>query len=439
MMNFSSILSLVKNRFLLSILALGVGIGISYAVPAGHQSQTFVGDYQATSCPALGSGPTTVELTDSRVGIRAISPKSTTLNTRHQGFQSVSKAPLFVDSTFGSSYTLSSKGGGGGVAAALCEPGSADEWFVGGSGSITGAGVLDIVNSGLSNSSVEILPYSSQAALPAFIVNIPANSDKSVRLDSLVAGDDLMALEVITRAGRVTSFMYDQRQKGLSSLGMDYVAAGAQPSRHHIIPVGLNPSSAHGKVSSALRILAPGQIDATISVKVESADGEFTPVGLDSKVIPHGKVVQLPIANLISSSLFSVVIDSDQPIVASLLSQNNADFGWASTANPLSNMELNFAGLTPSFAFTGTNISIKVQALLDNGKRISKVLADSSFIAWNPGVKIRTITFTSQGKSPVYGGALISSQSGFAYLPLQSNTTPTQTLLPITDVHSLTH
>ena len=438
-MNFPRFLMLGKNRFLLSILALSIGIGISYAVPHDAQSQIYLGDYQSTSCPALGNGPTAVELTSSQVGIRNISPKNIKLKTKHGSFQSVSTSPLFVDSTFGSSYTLSSKSGGGGVAAALCEPGSADQWFVGGSGSITGAGVLDIVNSGLSSSSVEIHPYSSRSALPPITVRIPANSDTSVRLDALVAGDALMALEVITRAGRVTSFMYDQRKKGLASLGMDYVAAGAQPGKHLVIPIGLNPSSAHGKVKNAIRVLVPGQIAATLSVKIESADGEFTPVGLDSKVVPHGKVVELPITNLISSSLFSVVIDSDQPLVASLLSQNNADFGWSAASTPFSKMALNFASLTPSFLFTGTNLSIDLQMVLDNGKRVSKTLSDSSFIAWSPGSKIRTITFTSRGKNPVYGGALISSQSGFAYLPLESNTTPTQTLLPITDVHTLTH
>ena len=438
-MSFNSLLRLGKNRFLLSILALSTGIGISYAVPHAAQSQTYLGDYQSTSCPALNNGATAVELTSSQVGIRNISPKITKLNTKHGSFQPLSSLPLFVDSTFGSSYTLSSKSGGGGVAAALCEPGSADQWFVGGSGSITGAGVLDIVNSGFSNSSVEIHPYSSHAALPPITVRIPANSDRSVRLDALVAGDALMALEVITRAGRVTSFMYDQRKKGLASLGMDYVAAGAQPGRHLVIPIGLNPSSAHGKVGNAIRVLVPGQIAATLSVKVESADGEFTPIGFDSKLIPQGKVVELPIKNLISSSLFSIVIDSDQPVVASLISQNSVDFGWSSTATPFTKMALNFAGLTPSFLFTGRDISLDIQMVLDNGKRVSSHLSDSSFIAWSPSGKIRTITFTSQGKKPVYGGALISSQSGFAYLPLQSNTTPTQTLLPITDVHSLTH
>lgn len=429
----------LKNRFILSLIALSLGLGISYAVPHVSQSQSFVGSYQATSCPALGNGYTAVELTNSSVGIRSITRKSTKLNTHHPMFQVVSKAPLFVDSTFGSSYTLSSQGGGGGVASALCEPGSADQWFVGGSGSITSAGVLDIVNSGLSGSSVEIHPYSSQNALPPVLVRIPANSDKQVRLDSLVAGDDLVALEVITRAGRVTSFMYDSRKKGLRSLGMDYVAAGRGPSKHLVIPIGLNPSRANGKVKSSLRLLAPGQLDATVSVKVASADGEFTPLGFDSKVIQHGRVIDIQLANLISTSAYSVILDSDQPIVAGLFSQNYVDFAWGSTAEPFTRMALNFAGLSPSFTFTGNKFVVDVQMVLSNGKKITRTLRGDTFLAWSPGAPVKTISFTSRGNSPLYGGALISSPNGFTYLPLQSNTTPTQTLLPITDVHTLTH
>ena len=428
-----------RNRFILSLLALSLGIGISYAVPHVSLSQSYVGSYQATSCPALGNGYTAVELTNSTVGIRSIAKKSTKLNTHHSLLQVVSAAPLFVDSTFGSSYTLSSQGGGGGVASTLCEPGSADQWFVGGSGSITSAGVLDIVNSGLSGSSVEIHPYSSKNALPPVLVKIPANSDRKVRLDTLVAGDDLMALEVITRAGRVTSFMYDSRKKGLRSLGMDYVAAGRGPSKHQVIPIGLNPSRAHGKVKNSLRLLVPGQLDATVSVRIASADGEFTPLGFDSKVIQRGKVLDIQLANLISTSAFSVIIDADQPLVAGLFSQNNLDFAWGSTAEPFTRMALNFAGLTPSFTFTGNKFTVDVQMVLSSGKKVSKSLHGDSFLAWSPGAPLKTISFTSQGKSPLYGGTLIASPNGFTYLPLQSNTTPTQTLLPITDVHTLTH
>ena len=428
-----------KNRFLISAALLSVGLGVSYAVPHVGPSGSYVGSYQATSCPALGNGYTSVELTSAQVGIRSITPKSTTLSKKHQTFQVVSRAPLFVDSTFGSSYTLSSQGGGGGVASALCEPGSADQWFVGGSGSITSAGVLDIVNSGLSGSSVEIHPYSSKVALPPVLVRIPANSDRSVRLDALVAGDDVMALEVITRAGRVTSFMYDQRKKGLRNLGMDYVAAGSEPSTHLVIPIGLNPSTSSGKVNHSLRFLVPGQLNATVNVTINSADGAFTPIGFSSKVIAHGTVIEIPIANLISSSAFSVDITSDQPLVAGLFSQNRSDFAWGSSTPAFTRMALNFAGLTPTFTFTGSKLKVDVEAVLANGKKISTELSDDAFVAWNPGKGVKSISFTSRGKAPVYGGALIASPNGFTYLPLQSNTTPIETLLPITDVHTLTH
>ena len=433
------LLEILKNRFLLSVLAIALGLGASIVIPSEEKSASVVGGYQATSCPALGGSYSSVELTNTTVGIRSVNPKSTKLSLHHQTFRPLNNSPLYVDSTFGSAYTLASQGGGGGVAAALCEPGSAEQWFVGGSGGLTSTGMLEIVNSGFSPSTVEIHPYSSLASLPPVTVKIPANSDNRVRIDALVPGDDLMALDVITRSGRVTSFLFDQRNKGLRSLGMDYVTSAAAPATHIVIPVGLNPSPQNGKVTNSLRLLVPGSLDATLTMQIVSSDGAFTPVGFDSKQVAHGKVIQLPINNLISTSAFSVVIDSDRPVVAGLFTQAPyGDFAWGVAAAPFTRMALNMAGLQPTLILTGSEFRVSVQMVMSNGKRVTRKLTGSTFLTWNPGSALKSIAFYSEGSKPVYGGLLIRSPNGFAYLPVQSNTTPTQTLLPVTDVHTLT-
>ena len=334
---------------------------------------------------------------------------------------------------------MTSQGGGGGVAAALCQPGSAEQWFVGGSGGLTSTGVLEIVNSGFSPSTVEIHPFSSTANLPPVIVKVPANSEKRLRVDALVPGDELMALNVITRAGRVTSFLFDQRNKGLRSLGMDYVAGVEAPSTHIVIPVALNPSSQNGKVANSLRMLVPGALDATITMQIVSGDGAFTPVGFDSRPVAHGKVIQIPIKSLISATPFSVVVDSDRPLVAGLLTQTPyGDFAWGAATTPFTRMALNLVGLQPTLVLSGSRFNVSVQLVMSNGKRVSKSLKGDTFLTWNPGGAVKSIALYSQGSKPVYGGLLIRSANGFTYLPIQSNTTPTQTLLPVTDVHTLT-
>ncbi len=432
-------LSMLKNRFVLSVLAIAIGLGTSFIIPSAEKSATVVGGYQATTCPALGGGYSSVELTNTTVGIRPVTPKSTKLILHHQTFRQLNNSPLYVDSTFGSAYTLTSQGGGGGVAAALCQPGSAEQWFVGGSGGLTSTGVLEMVNSGFSPSTVEIHPYSSAASLPPVTVKIPANSENRLRVDALVPGDELMALDVITRSGRVTSFLFDQRNKGLRSLGMDYAAGSAAPATHIVIPVGLNPSTQNGKVANSLRLLVPGPLDATVTMQIVSADGAFTPVGFDSRKVARGKVIQLPINNLILTSPFSVVIDSDRPVVAGLFTQTPyGDFAWGAATTPFTRMALNMAGLQPTLVLTGSQFRVSVQMVLANGKRTTRELTGDSFLTWNPGGAVKSLALYSEGSKPVYGGLLIRSANGFTYLPVQSNTTPTQTLLPVTDVHTLT-
>ena len=94
--------SVARNRFLLSLIAISLGLGISYAIPSVERTVTAVGGYQSTSCPALGGAYSSVELTNTTVGIRSVTPKSTKLSKHHQTFRPLNNSPLFVDSTFGS-------------------------------------------------------------------------------------------------------------------------------------------------------------------------------------------------------------------------------------------------------------------------------------------------------------------------------------------------
>ena len=67
-----------------------------------------------------------------------------------------------------------------------------------------------------------------------------------------VPGEEAVAVHVATRSGRVTSFLYDQRKKGLSSLGSDFVSSTSSPSTRLVIPTVLQSSS--GKVVTSIQI-----------------------------------------------------------------------------------------------------------------------------------------------------------------------------------------
>ena len=446
-----------RNQLDARILATGavliVALAISYAAPVAQnaaKAQNSRAVFPATVCPPrLGDGTTTVFLPKYRSSVRHIVKKSLSFYKSASSTENISSNALLVDSNISTSFALNSSGNG--IGAVICESGIADQWFVGGSGGLTSKAQLDIVNSGLSPASVEITGYSSKAQLPVVSLSVPANSDRSVLVDALVPGEESVVLHVVTRSGRVTSFLFDERKKGLSFLGSDFVNPQSSPSRDLVIPALLQ--SPTGKVASTFRILVPGTLDANIKLTVNSGDGSFTPLGFDGRTIPHGKVLDIPLSNLTSATPMSIHVESDQPVVAGVLTEiTRGDFAWSSPVSRFISYSGNFLGLSPKFVFTGPEIDINISWKNSAGKSMNQRLTGSDIAFWIPNTSgksgtsgIRTVSFTNNAKNaatssnPVYAGVIIPSASGgkLAYLPLKVGAALEKSTLPIVDVHSL--
>lgn len=436
--SWRTLLKHADERVLGITALLLVAFGISYAAPVAQNLGKAQSAFPATVCPAkLGDGNTSVFLPKYKSPVRHVVKKSTTFYKSTSAIENIPSNPLLVDSNPGTSFALNNSANGIGVT--TCKSGNPDEWFVGGSGGLTSKAQLDIVNSGLSPATVDITGYSSKQVLPVISVSIPANSDRILSVDALVPGDDSVALRVVTRAGRVTSFLFDQRKKGLSSLGSDFVNSQPAPSTHLVIPTLMQ--SSNGKVASSIRILVPGNLDANVKLVVNSGDGSFTPLGFDGRTIAHGKVFDIPLKDLTSTTPMSIMIDSDQPLVATALTAlAYGDFAWASPVAPLSDISLNFTGLAPMFVFTGTDINVSVTWKNSNGKSMSSRITGSDIAFWNAGKGgIRTVTFHADSKKGIYGGVIVRNGSGsqLAYLPLSAGAVLERSTLPIVDVRSL--
>lgn len=417
-----------------------VAFSISYAVPAAQNFGKSQSAFPASVCPSkLGDGTTTAFLPKYKSSVRHVAKKSISFYKSLSSTENISSNALLVEGNPATSFVLNNSGNG--IGAVLCQSGNADQWFVGGAGGLTSKDQLDIVNSGLSPAQVDIIGYSSKQVLPVISLVVPANSDRPVLLDALVPGEDSVVLHVITRAGRVTSFLFDQRKKGLSSLGTDFVNSQDTPSKDLVIPALMQ--SSNGKVASTIRFLVPGNLDANVKLTINSGDGAFTPLGFDGRLIPHGKVIDIPLADLTSSTPMSIHVESDQPLVAAAFtSLQGADFAWAIPVSPLTQLSLNFTGLNPKFVFTGSSIDVAINWKSASGKSMSAHVTGSDIAFWNPGTAgVRTISFTSKTRNPVYGGTILRNSSGsqLAYLPLGAGAVLEKSTLPIVDVRSLSH
>jgi hypothetical protein len=429
----------IDRRILVAATALVVGLLLSYLAPVAEQGTLVVTGNPAQICPLITSaGSTSAYLPKAKLGIRSINGKSTRFVLSPRSIVPLTTSALLVDSNPGTSLSYSSLASSG-VAVVPCTAGDPETWFIGGSGGLTSKGVLDLVNSGLSESVVEIAAFTSKAAIPALTVKVKANSSATVPLDVLAPGEESIALHLITRTGRIAAFVLDQRAKGLRSLGLDYVKPNDAPHNSLFIS-GLYPHrSEKSGVASALRLLNPGSLDATVQVQAISADGRFIPVGFDGLVVKHGLVTTIPLANLTTSSLFGLQIDSDQPILAgALTTSGSGDFAWAAPSTPLTSFTTNFGGLTPSAAFIGSAIKVRVSGQFISGKSFNQTIQGSEIALWTPKAGVKNVHFTAMGGAKIYAGAVINT-GGLSYIPLTSGAVSANTALPFNDVHTLTH
>ena len=434
---------LPEKRILIAITAVVAALFLSALAPHAPSinfgTRVVDASYPATVCPGAVTGSQSIAyLPNPKIAVRSVKTGSTGLRAARTYRYSLS-APLFADGNAQSimaAYTLN-----GWLATTICSAGNADSWFVGGSAGISSAGYLDLVNSGLSESTVDLFPFSPKGAAAMVSVVIPANSEKKVLLDSLAPGEEKIVVHAITRAGRVTAFALDIRKKGLRSLGADYVSPALNASKHLVLPGLINSLGKDSQLNQSVRVLVPGAVDATVSATIFSIDGSFSPVGLDNLRLPHGKVVEIALPQLTVSTPFAIVIDGDQPVVAGALSQTKkgaSDFAWSGGAQELPKGEalsLNMGGYSPLLSFYSDGaVNIRISYNLTSGKSRQAVVKGDRRGSWRSPGAVNRIEVTSLN-SKTYGAILFSgaANSGLSYLPLQAGASLQNSVVPRAD------
>ena len=319
------------------------------------------------------------------------------------------------------------------------------QWFVGGSADVTSQGKLLLVNSGLSKAEAEIRIWTEAGAQLTKLVSLKADSQTTFGLDSLAPGSKDLVLNVIARSGRLNAFMVDERGRGLRTLGGDLINSTPGPARTLNIPGIPHILQKSGKkdtaLSHALRILNPSETDARISVEVISIDGAFIPVGLEGRTITAGKVLSLNLNPNLEAGRFGIRITSDQPVVAAVYSKtlgfNKSDFVWSTVAPELTDFRVAVSGLSPQLIFTGGSIDINLEIFYINGKNKSVKVRGEDIAFYQIPEGVRSLIFSEIGKG-IYGGALLSTKSGYGYFPLTAGSSITKASIPTPNIRVLT-
>ena len=418
------------------LIANGVNIGLS--------SDEFSTSYPAVVCPSTPNNLTTaISLPSTKTPIRLTGTKSISFIPSQTLRYMQTKAPVIIESQ-GATPVVWQIRKGVWAGATICSSLQNEQWFVGGSADVTSKGRILLVNSGLSAAVVDLQIWNEIGQQPTKPVSIKANSYSEIGIDTLAPGSRQVVVQAITRAGRVTSYMLDERGRGLRALGGDIINFAPSAKNEIFIPAIPHTVKKVGakqvELPHSLRLLAPGEIDARVSVKVLSTDGSFIPAGLENKLVKAGSVVTLDLNPNLPASKFGIQITSDEPLVASVFSETIAegksDFIWSTAAPELNEFSLSTTGLSPQLIFIGGSITVEAELFLSKGKRKQIKISGDEIATFKVPDGVRSITFTNVGKG-IYGAGLIATKSGYGYFPLAAGSVLTKSSVPVSNIRVL--
>ena len=192
-------------------------------------------------------------------------------------------------------------------------------------------------------------------------------------------------------------------------------------------------------VSHTLRLLVPATIDANVDVTINSNDGNFIPVGLSQLDVKSQKVLDIPLTFAKIDQPFSVIVNSDQPILASVLSSfaygKNTEISWATGADELKKWSVNLTGSRPILNFVGDQINVQISATGINGKKIIKKLSTSNFVTWRAPVGLNRLEVTAS-RDGISGGVIFLPEVGgigSSYIPMNNGANLETAAEPISD------
>ena len=434
-------------RFQRPIAVVGsvvVTLLVANGINVVRSSDEFSTNFPAVVCPPTPNNLTTaISLPSTKTPLRLTGTKSISFIPSQTLRYMQAKAPVIIESQ-GATPVVWQIRKGVWAGATICSSLQNEQWFVGGAADVTSKGRILLVNSGLSTAIVDLQIWNEIGQQPSKPVSLKANSYSEIGLDTLAPGSRQVVLQALTRAGRVTSYMLDERGRGLRALGGDIINFAPSAKKEIYIPAIPHTVKKVGskqvELPHSLRLLVPGEIDARVSVKVISTDGSFIPAGLDNKLVKAGSVVTLNLNPNLPASKFGIQISSDEPLVASVFSETNAegktDFIWSTSAPELIKFSLATTGIAPQLIFIGGAINIEAELFFGKGKRKQIKINGDEIATFKVPDGVRAVTFTTVGKG-IYGAGLIATKSGYGYFPLAAGSVLTKSSVPVSNIRVL--
>lgn len=242
--------------------------------------------------------------------------------------------------------TIVTSGPERGLASAMCATPGTDFWFIGSSAASARQANLYLTNGEDTPAQVDVVLFGPNGQLDAPAGRgrtVPAHQQADpVLLSSLVSGaPQVVAVHVVVHTGRLAAALSDLETKnGTDPLGVDWVPASAAPSRQVVVP-GIPPDA----TSLQLQLLAPGEQDANVTLRMVGKSGTFTPTVRNtqngSATAPASRLVSFDLSGITHNEESALMLTADQPIIAGIRAVRSANGGSEAA------FTAGVAGLTP--------------------------------------------------------------------------------------------
>jgi len=426
-----------ETRASFALLIFIIIAHIAHLLPQSSSTSIVTQSYPATACPAGVSGAQeTALLASKNIEIRNINQPNVELKKNGSGSYPLNRGAILVAGNVANTNVIMTRSGKW-TSAATCTISGPVNWFVGGTANVTSQSKLILINSGLSDALIDLTAYSESGSSQSLPVTVRASSEKVVRIDSLSPGSERIVLKVETRSGRVTSYLLDERVRGLSNIGADFVPAISEAGRELVIAglaVKLGSSSS---IKHTLRLMSVGEVDASASVEIISPDGVYVPVEIGEISLNAREVTDIDLSGVdFGSKTFALKINATSEIVASILSEvksgSISDFTWSAPSRSFNTVNFNIYGLEPVMSFVGERIILSISWRDRQGRGNSELIRGDEIVNWRvpPNARLMTINSTN----PVVAAMSWKSGDGVARLGIAPSTNLESATKPVADI-----
>jgi hypothetical protein len=426
-----------ETRAAFALLFFIIAAHIAYLLPQAITKEELSESYSITTCPGPVNGANGTALIPSKqIGVRELNRRNADFAKPASGNVSLSRGAIIVAGNPINSWTIQTKPGKW-TSAITCASGATTSWFVGGTANVTSQGKIVLINSGLSDAVAALTTFSESGPSEALNVTVKALSAREIRIDSLQPGANRLVVKVNVLNGRLTSFMTDERVRGLNNIGGDYISPITEPKKELIIAGLPSTFGSTSKLTHTLRVMSTEKVDANLSVEVISSEGVYVPVSLGSISLNAGEVVDVPLDDLdLARGSFGLKVVANSEIVAGVFTEvtrgSTSDFMWNSATPNFESVSFNIYGLEPQISFIGEDIRLSIQWRDRTGKTKRSSLQGQEILNWRVPANARLITISS--RSEVGAGMSWITNDGVAHLPIASSATLESAARPRADI-----